>query len=72
VLTVKRLVLDARLARAAAAAGADLVEDSSVEHAELVELIAADGASSRLARSLGVVSAAAYGNFRARKPDATG
>ena len=77
VLTVKRLVLDARLARAAAAAGAELVEESPVESAELVDgawtircdpgparpyrarvLIAADGASSRLARSLGVVATA--------------
>jgi geranylgeranyl reductase family protein len=77
VIAIKRLVLDARIARAAADAGAELVEDCPAGHVEFSEaagswtihcqteparrysarvLIIADGALSRLARSLGLVT----------------
>ena len=77
VIAVKRMVLDAKIARAAAAAGAVLVERCAVVSAELGQpsgmwtvhckapqpetftaraLVIADGASSRLARSLGLVT----------------
>jgi menaquinone-9 beta-reductase len=77
VIAIKRVVLDQRLACAAADAGAELVEQSPVASAEFSAserawtisvrdrpprqyrarvLIAADGALSRLARSLGLVT----------------
>jgi menaquinone-9 beta-reductase len=77
VIAVKRVVLDARIARAATEAGAELVEDAPVARAEFSRadglwsvhcqteparcytaraLVLADGALSRLARSLGLVT----------------
>jgi geranylgeranyl reductase family protein len=77
VIAVKRIVLDEKVARAAARAGADLVENYPVAGAEFAAadglwtvrsrtggqaayraraLVAADGASSPLARSLGLVT----------------
>jgi geranylgeranyl reductase family protein len=77
VIAIKRIVLDEKVARAAARAGADLVEEYPVAGAELDAaaglwtvrcrtagkptyraraLVAADGASSPLARSLGLVT----------------
>lgn len=76
VIAIRRIVLDEKMARAAAAAGATLVEQYAVGSAELSAseglwtvhhrdrrrepfrarvLVAADGALSRLARSLGIV-----------------
>jgi geranylgeranyl reductase family protein len=70
---IKRMICDERIARRAATAGAQLIEDASVANAALGSdslwrvrltddrelrcrmLIAADGATSRLARLLGVV-----------------
>lgn len=73
-LLVKRIVLDERLVRAAQAAGARLVEDAPVRAVERAAsgwvvrwgegcasaraLVLADGAQSRLARSLGIVTGA--------------
>jgi len=80
VIAVKRIVLDEKIARAAAKAGADLVENYPVAGATFAAekglwtirsrtagqpayqaraLVAADGASSPLARSLGIVKKAA-------------
>jgi geranylgeranyl reductase family protein len=77
VIAVRRMVLDEMLVRAAAGAGAHLVEQAEAGHAELSSrdglwtvhaaapgrrlfkarmLVAADGARSQLARSLGCVS----------------
>jgi flavin-dependent dehydrogenase len=77
VIAIKRMVLDARIARAAADAGAELIEDSPVSRVEFSPsegawtvhcraepprhytaraLVLADGALSRLARSLDVVT----------------
>jgi geranylgeranyl reductase family protein len=77
VIAIKRIVLDEKIARAAAAAGADLVENYPVAATELDRgtgcwtvhakaagkpsyqarlLVAADGASSPLARALGLVT----------------
>ena len=77
VMAIKRIVLDEKIARAAAAAGANLVEKSSVVKEEFSSetqlwtvscggerprdyqvrmLIAADGATSKLARRLGLVT----------------
>ncbi len=78
VMAIKRIVLDEKIARAAAKAGADLVEMSPVKKVEFSSaeklwtifgqrenqsfsyqarvLIAADGANSRIARSLGLVT----------------
>lgn len=75
VMAIKRLVLDEKNARAAAAAGAELVEQTPVTSAALAHgiwtlhtrtadrqvyrarvLVIADGASSSLARSLGLVT----------------
>jgi len=71
---IKRIICDERIARRAAAVGADLIEHANVAAAALQDdglwtvrchdgrqlrsrmLVAADGANSRLARSLGVVS----------------
>jgi menaquinone-9 beta-reductase len=71
---IKRIICDERIARRAAAVGAELVENANVVGAQLgaddvwtvdchdgrrfraTMLIAADGANSRLARALGVVS----------------
>jgi geranylgeranyl reductase family protein len=76
VIAIKRIVLDEKIARAAAKAGADLVENYPVNRASFAAetglwtvhsraagqpvyraraLVAADGASSSLARSLGIV-----------------
>jgi flavin-dependent dehydrogenase len=72
VIAIKRKVLDEKIARAAAAAGAQLVENFTVAGAELKDgawtiqergqrtyraraLVCCDGASSSLARSLGLV-----------------
>jgi len=78
VIAIKRVALDVRVARAAVAAGATLVEEAPVVGATLARadgvwtvrcatdpatehrarvLVAADGALSRLARQLGVVTA---------------
>jgi geranylgeranyl reductase family protein len=78
-IAIKRAVLDARIARAAADAGAELVETAPVARADFARaeglwtihcqtelgrpytaraLVLADGALSRLARSLGLVTAA--------------
>jgi geranylgeranyl reductase family protein len=75
VMAIKRLVLDAKIARAAAQAGAELIEQAPVAGAALADgiwtvctraanrreyqarvLVIADGASSHLARSLGIVT----------------
>ncbi len=76
---IKRRICDERIARRAADAGAELIEDASVVGAEIERdglwtvrckdgkrvrariLVAADGAASRLARSLGVVDTPASG-----------
>ncbi len=76
---IKRIICDERIARRAAEAGAELIEDAAVVNAELGKdgmwtvrcdsdrsfrakvLIAADGATSRLARTLGIVTAPASG-----------
>lgn len=76
---IKRIICDERIARCAAGAGADLIEEANVVGADLDRdglwtvrcrggrrfrgrvLIAADGATSRLARTLGVVTTPAGG-----------
>lgn len=76
---IKRIICDERIARRAAEAGAELIEEANVVGADLERdglwtvrcrggrtyrgrvLIAADGATSRLARTLGVVTTPASG-----------
>jgi len=76
---IKRIICDERIARRAAAAGAELFERAAVTKVELEAddfwtahcrdgrrfrgkiLVAADGATSRIARSLGVVATPSHG-----------
>jgi len=75
VAAIRRMVCDERIARAAEAAGADLIEGASVQSTRLRDvwtvrckdgrelegraLVAADGAKSKIARALGVVNTGA-------------
>jgi geranylgeranyl reductase family protein len=78
VAAIRRKICDERIARAAAAAGADLIEEAAVtgarlhgeawslrcrdgRHIEARCLIAADGAKSKIARALGLVTTGANG-----------
>jgi geranylgeranyl reductase family protein len=75
VAAIRRMVCDERIARAAEAAGAELIEGASVQSTRLSDvwtvrckdgrelegraLVAADGAKSKIARALGVVTTGA-------------
>ena len=75
VAAIRRMICDERIARSAEAAGAELIEDASVQSTRLNgvwtvrckdgrelegrALVAADGAKSKIARALGVVNSGA-------------